>query len=259
MSIWGKIVGGVAGFALGGPIGGLLGVFLGHRIDKMRAVGGPDTEEFDNSGNRERFQETNQETRQMAFTVAVIALAAKLSKVDGRVTRDEIAAFRRVFRIPPGEIDSVGRLFNEAKQNSTGFEPYANQIAGIFRHDPAILEDLLGALFHIAHADGRYHPNERAFLAKVAAIFGFGPSAFERLEETFTKGEDAGDPYQIMGVDRSVSNEILKAEYRRLMRDHHPDRMVAQGLPPEMVELANEKVVAINAAYDRICKERGIR
>lgn len=195
----------------------------------------------------------------MAFTVAVIALSAKLAKVDGRVTRDEIAAFKTVFKIPPDEIDSVGKLFNKAKTDATGFEPYADQIARIFARDPAMLEELMGALFHIAHADGEYHPNEREFLSKVAAIFGFGPTAFERLEATFVKGATAEDPYQVLGVERSISDEDLKSEYRKLMRENHPDRMVAEGLPPEMIELANEKVAAINAAYDNICKERGLR
>lgn len=258
MSIWGKVIGGVAGFALGGPIGALLGTALGHGVDKMRgeAVG---ADGYAGMGPGAGFQEHDQESRQMAFTVAVIALAAKLAKVDGRVTRDEVSAFKKVFKIPPEEMDSVGKIFNEARENATDFEPYADQIARIFARDPAMLEELLGALLNIAHADGEYHPNEREYLQRVAAIFGFGPKAFARIEATFVQGPAADDPYEIMGVERSISNDDLKAEYRRLMRDNHPDRMVAEGLPPEMVELANEKVAAINAAYDKICKERGIK
>ena len=258
MSIWGKVIGGVAGFALGGPIGALLGAAVGHGVDKMRgeAIG---NDGYAGTGPGTGFQEHDQESRQMAFTVAVIALAAKLAKVDGRVTRDEIAAFKSVFKIPPDEVDSVGKLFNKAKSDPTGFEPYADQIARIFARDPAMLEELLGALLHIAHADGEYHPNEKEYLQRVAAIFGFGPAAFERLEATFIQGKDADDPYEVMGVDRSISDEDLKTEYRRLMRENHPDRMVAEGLPPEMIELSNEKVAAINAAYDKICKIRGIK
>lgn len=258
MSVWGKVIGGVAGFAMGGPLGALLGAAVGHGVDKMR--GEPVGEDgYAGMGPGAGYQEYDQQSRQMAFTVAVIALAAKLAKVDGRVTRDEISAFKSVFKIPPEEIESVGKIFNEAKSDSTGFEPYADQIARIFSRDPAMLEELMGALLHIAHADGEYHPNEKDYLRRVAAIFGFGPAAFERLEATFVKGKDADDPYTVMGVDRSISDDDLKSEYRRLMRENHPDRMVAEGLPPEMVEIANDKVAAINAAYDRICKERGIK
>lgn len=259
MSIWGKMIGGVAGFALGGPIGALLGALAGHAVDKMSVSGEPIAEGYAGVGPGAGFQEYDQQSRQMAFTVAVIALSAKLAKVDGRVTRDEIDAFKRVFSIPPEEMDSVGKLFNEARADATGFEPYADQIARIFARDPAMLEELMGALLHIAHADGEYHPNERDFLARVAAIFGFGPGAFERMETTFIKGKEADDPYQVLGVDKSISDDDLKAEYRRLMREHHPDRMVAEGLPEEMIELANEQVAAINAAYDKICKQRGIK
>ena len=257
MSIWGKVIGGVAGFALGGPIGGLLGALAGHAVDRMR--GEPVGDGYAGVGPGAGFQEYDQEARQMAFTVAVIALSAKLAKVDGRVTRDEIDAFKTVFRIPPGETEGVGRLFNEAKREATGFEAYADQIARIFSRDPAMLEDLLGALMHIAHADGEYHPNEREYLAKVAAIFGFGPAAFARIEATYLKGKEADDHYQVLGLDRSVTDEELKETYRRLMRENHPDRLVAEGLPEEMIEIANGKVAAINAAYDRIRKERGLR
>jgi len=257
VSIWGKVIGGVAGFALGGPIGGLLGAIAGHAYDKMRgeAIG----DGYAGIGPGSGFQEYDQESRQMAFTVAVIALAAKLAKVDGRVTKDEIAAFKTVFRIPPEETESVGKLFNEAKREATGFEAYADQIARIFSRDPAMLEELLGALLHIAHADGEYHPNEREFMAKVAAIFGFGPDAFARIEATYINGAEVDDPYQVMGIDRSISDEELKDIYRTLMRENHPDRLIAEGLPEEMIEIANEKVAAINAAYDRICKERGLK
>ncbi len=257
MSVWGKVIGGVAGFALGGPIGALLGALAGHAVDKMR--GEPVGDGYAGIGPGAGFQEYDQESRQMAFTVAVIALSAKLAKVDGRVTRDEIAAFKSVFKIPPEETEGVGKLFNEARQEATGFEPYADQIARIFSRDPAMLEELLGALLHIAHADGEYHPNERDYLARVAAIFGFGPDAFQRIEETYLKGKKADDPYQVLGLDQSVSDDDLKDTYRRLMRENHPDRLVAEGLPEEMIEIANEKVAAINAAYDRIRKERGLK
>ncbi|MFQ5534772.1 MAG: TerB family tellurite resistance protein, partial [Sphingomonadales bacterium] len=141
MSVWGKIIGGVAGFALGGPIGALIGAMTGHAFDRMSEEGAPD-------GG------LGEDMRQTAFTVAVIALGAKMAKADGRVTRDEVETFKKVFRIPPEEAGNVGRFFNQAKQEAHGYEPYARQIANMFRNAPAVLEDLLDALFLIAKADG---------------------------------------------------------------------------------------------------------
>ena len=133
MSVWGKILGGAAGFALGGPIGALLGGLAGHAVDKMRAGA-----------------EGGDGTKQIAFTIGVVVLGAKMAKADGVVTPDEIVAFRQVFRVPPEEMKNVGRVFDRARQDAEGFEPYARQIAGLFKGNPAVLEDLLDGLFHIA-------------------------------------------------------------------------------------------------------------
>lgn len=247
MSVWGKVIGGVAGFALGGPLGAIMGAVAGHAVDRMRAGN-------DAAGARPGLMD---DARQVAFTTAIIVLAAKMAKVDGHVTRDEVDAFKRIFDIPPHEVKNVGRLFDEAKQDATGFEPYAQQIATMFRGNPNVLEELLGALFHIAKADGGYHPSEKAFLERVAQIFGFDEASFRRIEATFT-GTEAVDPYQVLGVDRSMNDADLKARYRKLVRENHPDALTAQGMPKEFVDLANEKLAAINAAYDTIRKERGI-
>lgn len=250
MSIWGKVIGGVAGFAMGGPFGALMGAAAGHAVDRMRETT-PDADQ--------QLDSNDMESRQVAFTMAVIVLGAKLAKVDGQVTKDEIAAFRRVFSVPANEAGDVGKLFNEAKQDARGFEPYARQIAQIFNQDRVMLEDLMGALFHIANADKEYHPAERDYLAKVAIIFGFGQRDFERLEETYVKGEDTNDPYEVLGLPKDSTDDEIKAEYRKLIRENHPDTMMAKGLPQEFIDLANEKMATINAAYDRVCKQRGIK
>ena len=241
MSVWGKILGGAAGFAIGGPIGAILGAAAGHAVDKMR------------DSTREAPEEDA--TRRVAFTIGVIVLGAKMAKADGVVTRDEIGAFKEVFHIPQEEMQNVGRLFNQARRDAHGFEPYARQIARLFRHNPAVLEELLGGLFHIARADRRITPEELEYLAKVAEIFGFDEDEWARIRAS-NMGPDASDPYEILGVSHKASDEEIKAAHRRLVVENHPDKLVAEGLPQEFVDLANEKLATINAANDRIRARR---
>ena len=252
MSIWGKVIGGVAGFALGGPLGALLGGIAGHAVDKIREAAAPDLDE-----DTEKLSGPSG-AKQMAFTVGVIVLGAKMAKADGTVSRAEIEAFKEVFQIPPEEVKNVGRIFDMAKKDASGFEPYAKQVAWLFRNEPAVLEELLGGLFHIARADGDIHPAELDYLRKVAGIFGLDARAFERVRAAFMGAEDA-DPYAIIGVNRDASNDEIKKVYRRLIRENHPDTLIAQGMPQEFVDVANERMAAINAAYDQIEKHRGMR
>lgn len=238
MSIWGKVIGGAAGFAMGGPLGAFVGALAGHAVDSMTEAAA-----------------TDPETRRVAFTIAVIVLGAKMAKADGVVTRNEVEAFKSAFRIPKDEVAKVAQIFNRAKTDSAGYEPYARQLKEIFADQPAVLEELLGALFKIAQADGVYHRKEREFLQRVAGIFGFDDSAFERIEANFT-GTEATDPYAVLGLSRDAPDEEVKRTYRELIREHHPDRLIAEGMPQEFVDVANHKLAAINAAYDKIRKER---
>ena len=250
MSIWGKIIGGVAGFALGGPLGALLGAIAGHAADRRIEQAEPPPEDDYTLDDRSA-------TRQIAFTIAVVVLGAKMAKSDGVVSRAEVAAFKEVFQVPPHELKNVARLFDQAKDDPAGFEPYAKQIARMFRKDHPVLEELLDGLFHIAKADGNVHQAEIVFLRNVAGIFGLDEADFARIREGHL-GPDKADPYTILGTNRMASNEEIKAAWRKLVRDTHPDKLMAQGLPPEFVELANEKLATINAAYDKVAKERGI-
>ncbi len=240
MSIWGKVLGGAAGFALGGPLGAFIGALAGHAFDKRRERRGAMVDE---------------PTKRVAFTIAIIVLGAKMAKADGIVTRDEIRAFRQVFHIPPEEMGGVSRVFDQARQEAAGFEPYAQQIARMFADRPAVLEKLLGALIHIAKADGVVSSGERDYLKAVAGIFGFDERAFERIRAE-QMGPDQADPYEVLGVPREASDRELKAAYRRLIRENHPDSLIAQGMPQEFIDLANEKMATINAAHERIRKER---
>lgn len=248
MSIWGKIIGGAAGFfALGGPLGALLGALAGHAIDKQ-------LEEEPALATAD----DRRATREIAFTIAVIALGAKMAKADGTVSRSEVAAFKQVFKIPPDEVNNVARVFDQAKRDVAGFDAYARQLANMFDERHPVLEELIDGLFHIARADGEVHESEILFIHEVARIFGFTDADFARLREV-NVGADLADPYTVLGVRREQSDEEIRATWRRLMRENHPDKLMAQGLPAEFVELANEKVATLNAAYDRIAKERGIK
>ena len=242
MSVWGKIIGGVGGLMIGGPIGALIGAVAGHAVDKVRS----------NSG------EPEDATKSVAFTIATIALGAKMAKADGVVTRDEVDAFKRVFRVPPEDVKDVSRVFDQARKDSRGFEPYARQIAGMFADNPAVLEELLYCLTLIARADGVMHPEEVKYLRSVADIFGLDDHAFERITEV--SGDlDTSDPYKILGVSRDMTNDEIKSAYRSLVRENHPDKLIADGLPEELIDMATEKLAAINDTYDKVSTERGIK
>lgn len=253
MSIWGKLAGATAGFVAGGPLGALIGGVAGHFADA--AIESVSLE----SASHEHGASKDDEG--FAFTVGVIALGAKMAKADGQVTADEVDAFAEIFVIPPEEFDNVRRLFNLAKQDVAGFESYAKQIANIFRNRPGVLEDLLDGLFHIAKADGELHPKEIDYLRRVAEIFGFAPREFNRIHSGHAvelTGEQPADPYLILGVDPDISDDDLKKAYRRAVKENHPDALTARGVPQEFLILANEKLSAINVAYEQIRLERGL-
>jgi DnaJ like chaperone protein len=245
MIIWGKILGGAAGFAIGGPIGALLGAMAGHAVDTMQATG----EEARPEGPRD-------ETREIAFTVGVIVLAAKMAKADGTVTGHEVDAFREIVDVPDEEMRNVIRLFDIAKRDSSGFEPYARQIAKLLHQRPAVLEKLLDGLFHIAQSDGALHEAELVYLRAVARIFGFDDAAFERIRRS--NGDGGDDPYAILGIGPDADDVALKTAYRRRARENHPDTLIAQGMPPEFVAIATARTARINAAWALIRRERGI-
>jgi DnaJ like chaperone protein len=194
---------------------------------------------------------------QIAFTIGVIALGAKMAKADGIVTRDEVLAFKDVFRVPEGELENVSRIFDLAKQDIAGYEVYAEQLAGLFKHDHRLLEDVLEGLFHIAMADGVFHPNEERFLAAVAKRFGISENEFSYIKARHV-GSTKESPYDVLGVTPDISNDKLKTHYRRLVVENHPDKMVARGVPSECVSMATKKIAAINAAYEAVAKERHI-
>lgn len=246
--MWGKIFGSFAGFAMGGPFGALLGAAAGHAYDRI--ITGDEPEALPPPGGA-----AGHAAQQSAFSIAVVVLGAKLAKVDGAVRRTEINAFKEVFRVPAAEVPQIARVYDSAKLDSGGFEPYAQQIALMFRREPAVLEDLLASLFFIAKSDGEVNRTELGFLKKVADIFRLDGRSFERVRAMFMRG-DAGDPYGVLGVDHNAPDDEVKRVYRQLIREHHPDTLMARGLPKDFIEIANQKMAAINAAYDQIGRER---
>lgn len=193
--------------------------------------------------------------RSVAFTIAVIALGAKMAKADGRVTRNEVAAFREVFQIPPGEEANAARVFNLARTDVAGFDAYARKIAAMFGTGTPALMDLLEGLFFIAVADGDYHDAEDAFLREVARIFGLEECCFLSLRASFVP-DAAPDPWMVLEVAPGTPLEEARAAWRRLVREAHPDRAIARGLPEEAVKLAESRVIALNRAWEEISRNK---
>ena len=238
MSVWGKFGGGGLGLAIGGPIGGLIGAFAGHfLIDREGAPFGP-------------------VPRDVVLTTGLVALAAKMARADGVVQRSEIEAFERIVVVRPEDRAQVERLFRLAQATTDGFEAYASQLGRLLADEPALLDDILDGLFLIAKADGAVHEAELAYLARVAEAFGRAGEPFDMALARHVRPLD--DPYAVLGVPRDTPDDALRRRYRALVKEFHPDRELARGLPPEAVRIATDRLAAINAAYDRIARERGL-
>ncbi|MCF3639367.1 DnaJ family molecular chaperone [Rhizobium sp. TRM95111] len=207
---------------------------------------------------RTLFEGDPETRRQVAFSVAMIALSAKMAKADGVVTTAEVDAFRDIFKFPDDQAANVARLYNLARQDVAGYEAYAEKMAALCvsceRNCP-ILEDIVDGLFHIAKADGLIHDMEMAFLSRVAEIFGMAEGRFEQImaRHVHISGRD---PYKVLGVSPKDDFPTIRRRYRLLASEHHPDRLVARGVPQEFQQIANDRMAALNAAYAAIEKER---
>ncbi|MEM6933667.1 MAG: molecular chaperone DjiA [Pseudomonadota bacterium] len=188
----------------------------------------------------------------VAFTIAVIALGAKMAKADGRVTRDEIMAFKKVFHLPKEEERQAARIYNLARTEVAGFEVYARQIARMFDDRPQVLRDLLEGLVYIAAADGEFHPGEAEYLRRVAELFGIDAAELRQIRARHIA--DMNDPYEILGIEQSASTEEVRRHFRKLVRELHPDRMIARGVPEEARRFAEQRLSSINRAYDTIMR-----
>ena len=239
MSIWGKILGGATGFAFGGPIGALLGGVAGHAIDKIKT-------------KKKLPEETA--LKQIGFTIGVIVLSAKMAKADGKVTEDEIRAFKEKINIPDNEIKNVAKLWDQAKKTTDGFEIYARQIADLLEKNSSVLEELLKLLIIIALADGKITIPEIKYLKEVGNIFGFSEEDFERIYSS--KSGVSSDPYQILGISRDASIDAIKQKWKQLAINHHPDRLISQGIPEDLIHKSTSRLKEINNAWDTIQNQR---
>ena len=237
MSIWGSLLGGVIGFSFGGPFGALLGSFLGGKISRLNSskiIG-------------------NQQNSQEVFALSLIILSAKLSKADGHVSKEELIAVKDKLQIPDSEIGQVAKIFNKAKDESTGYEPYAKQIAEIFRGNLNVLEEVINILFYIAEADGHVSSDEETMIANIAYIFGLSQKQYQSIKES-RKTSDKLNPYIVLESQPTDDLKIIRKNYIKLSKEHHPDLLISKGVPVEVINESKNKMRSINAAWDQVQK-----
>jgi len=237
MSIWGSLIGGFVGFSFAGPIGALIGAMVGGRISSARRSG---------------FQRSFAPPQQV-FAIALIILTAKLAKADGQVSKEELIAVKNKLKIPEHELDQVGKIFNKAKEDSLGYEPYAQQIAQIYRNNPAVLDEVINTLFYIAEADGKVSESEIAMIKNIAVIFGISQSQFEGIRES-RKSSDKLNPYIVLESNPDENLQTIRKKYLQLSKEHHPDILISKGVPQEVITESKKKMRAINSAWDQIQK-----
>lgn len=244
MAFWGKVGGATGGFLLGGPLGAVAGALAGHFL-------------VDREVDPDQVAAEERDSKNLAFTIGVIALSAKMAKADGVVAPVEIEAFRKIFHIEDKDLEEVQSVFDRATYAVAGYESYARQLHDLFRDEPATLEDVLHGLAHIAAADGAMHEAEVTYLTNVASVFALDKASLRRAFGRYVRLPD-DDPYEVLGAEPSASNEELKRRHRALVAENHPDRATARGLPPEAVSIATSKLAIINAAWDAIRSERAL-
>ena len=237
MSIWGSLIGGMIGFSLGGPFGMLLGSLLGGKISRARST-----------GNFGAFAQPQQ-----IFALSLIVLSAKLSKADGKVSHEELVAVKDKLKIPENEIDQVGKIFNKAKEESTGYEPYAQQIAQIYRGSTNVLEEVINILFYIAEADGEVSSSELVMIENISKIFGLNKVQFNSIRES-RKGSDKLNPYVVLESGPDDDLQSIRKKYLKLSKENHPDLLMSKGVPQEVINESKNKMRAINSAWDQIQK-----
>ena len=237
MAIWGSLIGGMIGLSVGGPFGMLLGSLIGSKISRAKS--------------RSSYGAFAQP--QQIFALSLIVLSAKLSKVDGQVSKEELIAVKDKLKIPENEIDQVGKIFNKAKEESTGYEPYAQQIAQIYKGNINVLEEVINILFYIAESDGNVSQSELNMIEKIAQIFGLTEIQFNSIRES-RKSSDKLNPYIVLESKPDDTIEIIRKRYLKLSKEHHPDLLMSKGVPQEVIDESKAKMRSINSAWDQVQK-----
>ena len=238
MSIWGSLIGGMVGLSLGGPFGMLLGSIIGGKISRARS----------GARNFGAFAQPQQ-----VFALSLIVLSAKLSKADGKVSKEELIAVRDKLKIPENEIEQVGKIFNKAKEESSGYEPYAQQIAQIYRNNLNVLEEVINILFYIAESDGNVSQSELDMIQNIAKIFGLNQSQFNSIKES-RKTSNKLNPYIVLESKPEEDMQTIRKKYIKLSKEHHPDTLINKGVPKEVIEESKKKMRIINSAWNQIQK-----
>ena len=190
---------------------------------------------------------------QQIFALSLIVLSAKLSKVDGNVSREELVAVKDKLKIPESEIDQVGKIFNKAKEESTGYEPYAQQISQIYKGNINVLEEVVNILFYIAEADGEVSTSELKMIENIAKIFGLSQIQFNSIRES-RKGSDKLNPFIVLESNPDDDLQSIRKKYLKLSKENHPDLLMSKGVPQEVIDESKNKMRAINSAWDQVQK-----
>jgi DnaJ like chaperone protein len=247
MGWFGKLTFGTMGLLLGGPLGAIAGTALGHHlVDK-------------NDNLTERSVHIKRaEQSQAAYFVSIFSILGKLAKVDGRVTTAEIRfmeEFLGGLNIPEEEKEFAKQVFSEAKRSPYSIEDFARQMYQVNKHQPTILLSFMDLLFKLVMADGNPNTAEEATLIKIKDIFCISDQQFNNLKQVYFR--DVDRYYKMLNSNPESSNEEIRANYKKLVKDFHPDTIISKGLPEEFVQFATRRFQEIQEAYEKIGQERG--
>jgi DnaJ like chaperone protein len=254
MSWHGKIIGGVLGFVMGGPFGAAAGATLGHAfVDRKNNL-------YSLPGSRSGQALPSPEQTQMIFFTSVFSMLAKMSKVDGRVSEEEVAVIEK-FMKEELHLNTASRIaaiqiFRQAMQSPESFEAFASQFYRAFSNQPYIIELVMDILFRVASTDGNIQKEEEDLLLSASQIFNYDRADYERMKSKYVSTSHYY--YAVLNCDSTASNAEIKKQYRKLATEYHPDKIQSKGLPEGFIQFANEKFAEIQEAYTAIKKERGM-
>ncbi|MBW1699106.1 MAG: TerB family tellurite resistance protein [Deltaproteobacteria bacterium] len=248
MGWMGKVIGGAIGFALAGPLGAVAGAVFGHAFDREESL-------------EEERHLTSGETAQLTFFVAAFSMLAKLVRADGRIEKEEIDTIERFMaedlNLDPESRRYARNIFQTALKSQESFEDFAFQFYNQFRYQPQFLELMIDILFRVAVSDAALSENEERIIRSAADIFHISEERYQTFRSKYVS--DVEKYYAVLNSKITDSDEHIKQQYRKLVQDYHPDKIVSKGLPEEFVKFAHQKFREIQEAYDAIKRQRGMK